>query len=163
MAIEALVTPDGQFEHHSRHDLKSFLYVIFYICTFTSGPRTLRPKGEIPVEDSMHAWFSNKKLTTIGFLKASHVAGPHLTITPYFSEYWHDFAPFAIELTNLAFPGNIYNPNQLTYQNMHAVLQKAYDAVEEPIRAKTQMSTILRSKRLNLDIGLHRLPKKARK
>jgi hypothetical protein len=152
MAIEALVTTDEHFGQQSRHDLESFLYVLFYICTFTSGPGIPRPKTEIPADDTMRAWFSDKKLSTIGWIKAGHMCSPQNTIVPYFSEYWRDFAPFAIELSRLCFPGNTTHPNGLTYDSMIMILRKAHDAVEEPI-LDPQMSTVSKGKRSNLDIG----------
>ena len=98
MVIELLVFSDHQLRQQPRHDLESFLYVIFYICTFTCGPSVCRPQREIPEKDTMRAWFTNDQLSSIGWLKAGHMSAPEATIIPHFSGYWGDFAPFVVEL-----------------------------------------------------------------
>ena len=163
MAIEALTTgKNDEFAHLLRHDLESILYVILVICTFTKGPNLPRLESETPDTVSMNAWFKTDTIKVIGFHKLGDMALPECTIIPEFTDYWRDFAPFGLAVIQLCFPYQ-YNPgcpNQLTYDRMAAILDKAYHAVQEPstglpVSAKKPLKRVHPSKMV--------LPKKKRK
>jgi Fungal protein kinase len=130
MSIEALTTNDEDFIHHPRHDLESILYVIFYICTFTKGPGIPRTAIEITTLP-LRKWFSHEDPKDIGVRKIGHMTNPEADITNHFTNYWADFAPFALQLVSVGFPGKMNLPNQLTHKRMLEILQKAYAKVEE--------------------------------
>ena len=133
MSIEALTTEDENFTHHPRHDLESILYVIFYICTFTKGPGIPRTTTEVTDSLPLRNWFSHKDPKEIGLRKLAHMSTPELMITRHFTNYWADFAPFALELASVCFPGKTRTclPNQLTHKRMLQILHAAYAQVEE--------------------------------
>lgn len=130
MSIEALTTEDENFIHHPRHDLESILYVIFYICTFTKGPGIPRTAKEVTTLP-LRKWFSHEEPKDIGMLKLGHMATPEASITNHFTNYWADFAPFALQLVSVCFPGKTSQGNQLTHKKMLEILQTAYAKVEE--------------------------------
>ena len=132
MAIEALLAgKNDDFAHLPHHDLESILYVILFICTFTLGPSLPRPDHMTPDTLSMKAWFTTDGIKVIGCCKVADMCQPERTILPGFTEYWRDFAPFALDLLHLCFPYNPARPNKLTHSEMLAILNKASAAVKE--------------------------------
>jgi protein kinase-like protein len=132
MAIEALCAEkNDNFAHLPHHDLESILYVILFICTFTLGPKIPRPDHDTPDTLTMKAWFSTDTINAIGRRKIADMCQPERTIIPGFTEYWKDFAPFALNLIQLCFPCNPAFPNQLKHKTMLSILDKAYNTVKE--------------------------------
>ena len=146
MAIEALLA-DGKekFDHLPCHDLESILYVIFFICTFTKGPNLPRPDFETPGTLHMKSWFSTDPLNSIGFRKVADLCLPTQTVIPGFTEYWNDFAPFALDLINLCFSSTPAAHNKLTHKSMITILEKACATVKEP-PASSNMKNLKRNK-----------------
>jgi hypothetical protein len=132
MSIESLITIDPNFTQKACHDLESFLYIIIYICTFTSGPGRVLSK-EVHPDTPLRQWFNNpRRPSATGFMKAGHMLRPDISIFPYFTGYWEDIKPFLENLIRTCFEENPGKPNHLTHDAMVRILQEALDAVEEP-------------------------------
>jgi hypothetical protein len=131
MAIEALITENENFTQHPRHDLESILYVIFYICTFTKGPSKSRLIKEVPDTLPLRKWFSDQDPKEIGLRKVANMTEPEQMITNHFTNYWADFAPFALQLASTCFPSKPSIANELTHKRMLEILHTAYDQVVE--------------------------------
>jgi hypothetical protein len=129
MAIEALLGTNPFFVHKPQHDLESIIYIILYFCTFVPGPGLpymLRPS--VPI----CSWFNNDKTREIGYHKLAHLESYNTAILPNFIPYWHDFAPFVEDLITTCFPTKASLPNELQYEQVLGILEKAYEAIEEP-------------------------------
>lgn len=133
MAIEALLDFNPNFIHKPWHDLELIVYIILYICTFVKGPGLVLTKSDIPSTSlPIWTWFSNDQIREIGFRKLAHLKCYDHTILPHFTPYWRDFTPFVEDLIIACFPVKPRLPNQLQYEQAIQILEKAYDAVEEP-------------------------------
>lgn len=139
MSIESLITTDPNFTQKACHDLESFLYIILYICTFTSGPGLVLSK-EVPASAPLRAWFSKAHPSATGFLKAGHMLRPDISIFPFFTGYWDDVKPFVEKVIKTCFPKNPGHPNCLTHDAMASILREAFDAVEEPPKTGSKRS-----------------------
>jgi hypothetical protein len=133
MAIEALVNFGKVFRQAPRHDLESLLYVILYLCTYTTGPGKLRKESEIPATMTipLARWFKKDYVKEIGRSKAGHMMMSEDAIIPKFDPYWSDFVPFVRELIGTCFASSPSNPNHLTHANMLAILDRALATVQD--------------------------------
>ena len=133
MAIEALVNYGKPFIQQSNHDLESILYVILYVCTYTTGPGTMRKDTDIPktMTIPLSCWFTKEYVKEIGQTKAGHMMMAKDLIISKFDEYWANFTPFVGELIKTCFPSGISERNSLTYASMLAILERAHDAVQD--------------------------------
>jgi hypothetical protein len=153
MAIEALVNYGKPFIQRSNHDLESILYVILYVCTYTTGPGTMRKDTDIPktMTIPLSRWFTKEYVKEIGRTKAGHMVMAEDTIISKFDEYWADFAPFVSELIETCFPSNT-SRNSLTYASMLAILERAHDVVQDkPVRDNPGDVRVGRAKRPRLE------------
>jgi hypothetical protein len=165
MAIEALLGFNPNFIHKPQHDLESMLYVILYICTFVRGPGLLLNESDMSTMSlPIRSWFSNDEIREIGYHKLAHLECYDHSILPNLTPYWHDFAPFVEDLITSCFPVKPRLPNEMQYERVLQILEKAYDTVEEPLGLANQVSPALvrPSKRANSS-SLSRDPKKARR
>ncbi len=144
MAIEALLGINLPFIHKPQHDLESILYIILFICTFVRGP------GLLPYNLNKHhlsllicSWLNNDEIRDIGYRKLAHLECYNIAILPNFMPYWHDFAPFVKDLINACFPARASLPNELQYEQVLGILEKAYNAVEEPSDSTEQVPQAL--------------------
>jgi hypothetical protein len=126
MAIEALVNFGKPFKHSACHDLESLLYVIIYLCTYTTGPCEMQKKFPPSMTISLAHWFRKDYVKEIGWTKAGHIMMAEDTIIFKFDEYWSVFAPFIQELIETCFPNNPSKPNMLTHATMLAILERAF-------------------------------------
>jgi serine/threonine protein kinase len=165
MAIEALLGFNPNFIHKPQHDLESMLYVIFYVCTFVRGPGLLLNESDTSTALSLpiHTWFSNDEIRDIGYRKLAHLGCYDHSILPNFTPYWHDFTPFVKDLIVSCFPVTPRFPNEMQYERVLQILEKAYNTVEEPLGLTNQVSQALvrPTKRANSSSS-SRDPKKAR-
>jgi hypothetical protein len=150
MSIESLITKDPGFTQKACHDLKLFLYIILYLCTFTNGPDLVLSK-EVPTLTPMHSWFNNNAdPSATSFLKAGHMLCPDLSILPYITRYWEDLKPYVLRLIETCFPENPGQPNHLMHNKMVSILREAFEAAEEPQKTRSKRSLPLASVFLQL-------------
>jgi hypothetical protein len=81
----------------------------------------------------MKAWFRTDTIENIGNTKVADMSQSEARIIPGFTEYWMDFAPFAMDLIRLCFPlaYNTALPNKLTHDRMLSILSEASMTVKE--------------------------------
>jgi hypothetical protein len=165
MAIEALLGINPNFTHKPQHDLESILYIILYVCTFVRGPGLLRLTESDTKPLPLCTWFSSDEIKEIGYRKLAHLECHDHAILPNLTPYWHDFAPFVKDLIVSCFPVKPSLPNEMQYEQVLRILEKAYDTVEEPSGpslTSQALDHVRPSKRAN-SISLRRDPKKARR
>ena len=161
MAIEALLGID-EFVHKPQHDLESILYIILYICTFVQGPGL--PLDIPHVSLPIRSWLNNNESRDIGYCKLALLECYDIAILPHFTPYWHDLTPFVEALIIACFPLKARLPNNLRYEQALRILEKAYDAVEEPPGPIDQASKVVGAQCLKRPSStpLHRNPKKGK-
>ena len=154
MAIEALVTVGKAFKPSACHDLESLLYVILYLCTYTSGPSQKRQEFPPAMTIPLARWFRKDYVKEIGRTKVGHMMMAADTIIPKFDDYWSDFVPFVEELIKTCFPTDASAPNQLTHANVLAILERAIAAVQDDVddcagstTSRSQLSHVENGKR----------------
>lgn len=165
MAIEALLVFSPNFIHKPQHDLESMLYIILYVCTVVWGPGLLLNESDISTMSlPIRTWFSNDDIREIAYRKLAHLECYDHSILPNLAPYWHDFAPFVEDLIVSCFPVKPRLPNEMQYERVLQILEKAYDTVEEPLGLTSQVSpaSVRPPKRANSS-SLSRDPKKARR
>jgi hypothetical protein len=165
MAIEALLGFSPNFIHKPHHDLESMLYVILYVCTVVRGPGLLLNESDTSTMSlPIRTWFSNNEIREVGYRKLAHLECYDHSILANLAPYWHDFTPFVKDLIVSFFPVKPSLPNEMQYERMLQILEKAHDTVEEPLGLTYQVSPALvrPSKRANSS-SLSRDPKKARR
>jgi hypothetical protein len=133
MAIEALINFGKPFKHEPRHDLESLLYVILYMCTYTTGPGIMRKVANVlAITIPLGRWFKKEYVKEIGRSKIGHMGTFEDAIISKFDEYWADFVPFVRDLIKACFPLTPTEANCLTHSNMLTILTVARDKVSEP-------------------------------
>ena len=156
MAIEALVNYGKPFIQRPNHDLESLLYVILYVCTYTTGPGTMRKDTDIPKTMSLPLshWFTKQYVKEIGRSKAGHMLMAEDTMLSKFDEYWADFTPFVGELIAACFPSGVSPRNSLTYAGMLAILERVHGVVQDkPVHNNPGDIEVGRAKRPRLETG----------
>jgi hypothetical protein len=78
------------------------------------------------------SWFCDNNIREIGYHKLAHLEGYEVTILPYLTPYWRDFAPFAKDLIMAGFPVKACLSNDFQYNQILQILNTAYDSVGEP-------------------------------
>jgi hypothetical protein len=128
MAIEIMLKSGQSFYHDLRHDLESVLYVIIWVCTHMTGVETEREDVD---NLDVRQWCGDPSigLRQLGLVKLSHVAAAKVTILLQFAKYWDFMKPFVLVLLSLFFPHGPAEPNEITFDQMHAVLQQAREAI----------------------------------
>lgn len=151
MAIEALVNIDKPFQNSPCHDLESLLYVILYLCTYTTGPGQRRRDSPCSITIPLGHWFRKEYVKEIGRTKIGHMTTAEDAIIPKFDNYWSDFVPFVRELIKTCFPINPSLPNQFTHANVLAILERAIAAVRDDDDAEPTSSHSDNVKRARLE------------
>lgn len=114
------------------HDLESILYIIFCICT---GPGLVHLKSDIPQNGFPYlTWFREEMIEDIGYSELAHVQCFATAKLLDLLADWLDFAPFVKELIDACFPVKARLPNELGYEKILEILDKAYDAVQENVQ-----------------------------
>jgi hypothetical protein len=80
----------------------------------------------------IRSWFRKDKIKEIGYRKLAHVECFDAAIIPKFAAYWADFVPFVRELITACFPSKASFPNELKYEKVLEILDRAYRTVQEP-------------------------------
>jgi hypothetical protein len=133
MAIKALINFSKPFQHKFYHDLESLLYVILYMCTYTTGPATMRKVADVPsaMTFPIGCWFKKEYVKEIGQSKIGHMVTFEDAIISKFDLYWANFVSFVRNLIQACFLSRPLEPNQFIHANMLAILAVARDVVKE--------------------------------
>jgi hypothetical protein len=91
MSVHVLMAMNSQdFVHVPLFDLQSFFFVFVWICIGYAGPK--RPLIQSP--EVLRSWV-NDNHSTAAATKSGQVIMPDIFITPHFTLYFRDLAPFA--------------------------------------------------------------------
>lgn len=131
MSVEVLNNDDDNFCHKLSHDLESIVYIIWTVCTYTSGPCKLREHAEslplnILFHDSDAASVAQRKALFITFLDTN--------ILNFIDPYWHDFKPFIGHLVKSCFAPTAdpqFFPNTISYDSFVSILEEAKETVKD--------------------------------
>jgi hypothetical protein len=139
-------------QHQPHHDLESILYVILYICTYFKGPSIERLGMDFPEMSSvpLERWFRRDGVKDIGRYKLGMMVTSESSILAKFTPYWADFVPFVRRLIQSCFPHFPDFVCQMNHDDMIAILNEAYDTVEEPTPAAMPNESHVPSKRPKL-------------
>jgi hypothetical protein len=140
MAIKMLITTNQNFTQTAQHDLKSFLYIILYVCTFTNEVGVILSDLRVHERAPLHSWFTKVHPSTISFLKAGHMLCPDISVMLFITAYWEDFKPFISEIITACFECDPGQPNHLTHDRMISILQHAFNTVQEPLQTGSKRS-----------------------
>jgi hypothetical protein len=149
VAIEALMTFPKPYTHQPHHDLESILYVILYVCTYFKEPNNVRLSTDFPQMSSvpLERWFRRDNVKDIGRHKIGMMVTSESSILAKFTPYWDDFVPFVRRLIRSCFPHFPDFVCQIDHDGMIAILNEAYDTVEEPTLAAMPDESHVPSKR----------------
>jgi serine/threonine protein kinase len=135
MSIELLISRLPVF-HKARHDLESVFFVFIYLCTNLSGPQVPRPLHELQELRSLPiaSWFNPaSSMERLGADKLSAMALIDQRIIPYFSEYFEDLKPCALDLYRAIYPSlsSLVQPTDISHDAIIRIFDNTLENLPE--------------------------------
>lgn len=134
MALDALKwEKPTEFSHQPKHDLESLFHVILTICTYVTGPCTLRTP--IPAEKSvcLNEWWAVSDRHRLARTKAGILSAFDDYVLNRLPPYWGDFQDILKDLHSAIWPKEcsvLKQPNVATHDRFLSILLRAMDRFE---------------------------------
>ena len=143
MSVEVLNNKDANFCHKLSHDLESIIYIIWTVCTYTSGPCKLCEHTESDESLPLNSLFHDSIVTSVVQRKALFITFLETNILRHIDPYWHDFVPFIKQLVKSCFALGLdlqVVPNTVSYDSFVSILEKAKETVKDSYVAQYLIS-----------------------
>ena len=155
MALEAL-RAEGAFSHHLKHDLKSFFYVLLFICVKYKGPGTKRTNADLEAFQlfGIQDWFvwdsTFKQLADSKVSQMTHFDCEFITkLDPYFE----DLKDCLTSMYNTIFTTKNFWENTANHPVVLRILQETYNKLpDEGLASNEVTSQVSSSKGVSLSM-----------